>query len=240
MVYNGRVTAISGRIRSKMQCSWTVGVGCRVGDEVIGRATRVDALELGESPAAASACSATNLGQTSLGFVPSQLHRSNDSDWLRLHQNKVIETRNTQKEDVDPLQCVQNVFPKFDRHATKSMSMPEPICMSIAPLSSLRRWRNRRYVAEGIRFDRSHEGGSSGAAKGTFQLVDPRVVAPGRPLSSVLLYRMATPRAGRMPHLGSRRVDSYGCPIDRSMDSIARGRKLRRERRILSRRSLNN
>lgn len=43
---------------------------------------------------------------------------------------------------------------------------------------------------------------------GAFGIADPRIIAPGDPGRSVLLYRMAKLGAGRMPHIGSERVDS--------------------------------
>ncbi|HZN68259.1 MAG TPA: PQQ-dependent sugar dehydrogenase [Tepidisphaeraceae bacterium] len=42
---------------------------------------------------------------------------------------------------------------------------------------------------------------------GTFDIPDARVIAPGDPARSVLLYRMARTGRGRMPHIGSARVD---------------------------------
>jgi putative heme-binding domain-containing protein len=45
---------------------------------------------------------------------------------------------------------------------------------------------------------------------GTFDIEDARVVAPGDPARSVLLYRMAKTGRGRMPHIGSETVDREG------------------------------
>lgn len=45
---------------------------------------------------------------------------------------------------------------------------------------------------------------------GALDLADARVVAPGEPARSVLLYRMAKFNAGRMPHIGSELVDPAG------------------------------
>lgn len=47
-------------------------------------------------------------------------------------------------------------------------------------------------------------------SKGQFEFPDGRLVAPGDPLRSVLLYRMASSTLGRMPHIGSREVDREG------------------------------
>ena len=50
-------------------------------------------------------------------------------------------------------------------------------------------------------------------AQGHFDLDDARVVAPGDPYRSVLLYRMAKQGNGRMPHLGSKRLDPLGLKL---------------------------
>lgn len=47
-------------------------------------------------------------------------------------------------------------------------------------------------------------------AHGTFGIEDGRVVYPGEPLRSVLYYRVSTLGSGRMPHIGSHRVDLDG------------------------------
>ena len=52
-------------------------------------------------------------------------------------------------------------------------------------------------------------------AQGDFDLENARVVAPGDPYRSVLLYRMAKQGNGRMPHLGSRRIDTAGLKLIR-------------------------
>lgn len=46
--------------------------------------------------------------------------------------------------------------------------------------------------------------------RGTFGISEARIIAPGRPERSTLLYRMAAHGSGRMPHLGSSRVDAEG------------------------------
>ena len=42
---------------------------------------------------------------------------------------------------------------------------------------------------------------------GGFGIPDPRILAPGDPARSVLLYRMEKLGRGRMPHIGSEQVD---------------------------------
>lgn len=50
-------------------------------------------------------------------------------------------------------------------------------------------------------------------ARGTFGLVDARIIAPGRPECSVLWFRVNTEGQGRMPHIGSRTVDEAGSKV---------------------------
>lgn len=52
-----------------------------------------------------------------------------------------------------------------------------------------------------------------GPARGGFDLPDPKVIAPGEPHRSVLLYRMAKFGRGRMPHLGSEVPDPHGVAL---------------------------
>jgi putative heme-binding domain-containing protein len=51
--------------------------------------------------------------------------------------------------------------------------------------------------------------------RGTFGLPDAKVIAPGEPDRSALLYRMAKVGRGRMPHLGSEAVDDKGVSLVR-------------------------
>ena len=43
--------------------------------------------------------------------------------------------------------------------------------------------------------------------QGTFDLNDPRIIVPGDPDRSMVLYRMKKTGLGRMPHVGSSVVD---------------------------------
>jgi putative heme-binding domain-containing protein len=49
--------------------------------------------------------------------------------------------------------------------------------------------------------------------RGTFELPDAKVIAPGHPEKSTLYYRMAKFGSGRMPHIGSEFVDERGVAI---------------------------
>lgn len=50
-------------------------------------------------------------------------------------------------------------------------------------------------------------------ALGSFGIPEARIVAPGDPGRSVLLYRMATSGRGRMPHVGSEIIDKEGLAL---------------------------
>ena len=50
-------------------------------------------------------------------------------------------------------------------------------------------------------------------AQGHFGLDAARVVAPGDPYRSVLLYRMAKQGNGRLPPLGSKKIDALGLKL---------------------------
>jgi putative heme-binding domain-containing protein len=43
--------------------------------------------------------------------------------------------------------------------------------------------------------------------KGSLGFTDAKIIEPGNPSNSILLYRMASSSVGRMPHIGSREVD---------------------------------
>lgn len=51
--------------------------------------------------------------------------------------------------------------------------------------------------------------------RGDYGLTGARIVAPGDPWRSALVYRIATEGAGRMPHIGSRLVDERGLALIR-------------------------
>lgn len=51
--------------------------------------------------------------------------------------------------------------------------------------------------------------------RGDFGLADARIIAPGDPFRSTLLYRISSEGAGHMPHIGSRLVDEPGLRLVR-------------------------
>ncbi len=75
--------------------------------------------------------------------------------------------------------------------------------------------------------------------QGDLGLTDARVIAPGDPARSVLLYRLATEGRGHMPYLGSRHVDERGlllvrdwiAGMNRDADEIGAATRSEREAR---------
>ena len=49
--------------------------------------------------------------------------------------------------------------------------------------------------------------------QGTFDLKDPRILVPGSPERSLILYRMRKLGLGRMPHIASNLVDREGADL---------------------------
>jgi hypothetical protein len=54
---------------------------------------------------------------------------------------------------------------------------------------------------------------NKGSGIGTFGLIDPKIITPGEPTRSLLLYRMSKLGYARMPYIGSRVVDSAGVEL---------------------------
>lgn len=54
---------------------------------------------------------------------------------------------------------------------------------------------------------------NKGTGIGTFGIQDAKIIAPGDPHRSILLYRMAKLGYARMPYIGSQVVDSFGVPL---------------------------
>ncbi|MDB5320285.1 MAG: yliI 2 [Phycisphaerales bacterium] len=122
--------------------------------------------------------------------------------------------------------------PKYD---TKAKGPPPPALFSMVdPLdeSASLGERARSYLhANCAHCHRQHGGGSASIdlrkerapaetraidqppLLGAFGIEDPRIVAPGDPARSVLLYRMAKNGTGRMPHIGSDVVDARGVSL---------------------------
>ncbi|MEM7232450.1 MAG: PQQ-dependent sugar dehydrogenase, partial [Planctomycetota bacterium] len=65
---------------------------------------------------------------------------------------------------------------------------------------------------------------------GTFGVSDPQIIAPGDPFGSIMLYRMSKIGYARMPHVGSRFVDSRGVALIRDwIHSLGDGKQRDRQ-----------
>ena len=67
------------------------------------------------------------------------------------------------------------------------------------------------YLRRDLPFERLNT--SKGSGIGNFGLRDPKIIVPGDPYRSLLLYRMSKLGFARMPYIGSRVVDSFGVSL---------------------------
>lgn len=67
------------------------------------------------------------------------------------------------------------------------------------------------YLRRDLPFDKLNT--NKGTGIGTFGLRDAKIIVPGDPLRSVLMYRMSKLGYARMPYIGSRVVDGYGVEL---------------------------
>jgi putative heme-binding domain-containing protein len=67
------------------------------------------------------------------------------------------------------------------------------------------------FLRRDVPFDKMNT--NKGTGIGTFGLQDARIIVPGDPYRSVLMYRMSKIGYARMPYIGSRLVDSFGVDL---------------------------
>lgn len=164
--------------------------------------------------------------ETTLAFTPEQLHRPDlgaRSEWLALARDGYVETLDRQRRPIEAERCVRRPLRTSDRESSEPDSANERGAQDrIAE-------RARAYLHANCAH--CHQNGAGAAvdlslrmndqvpamkalgvppAKGSFGLLDAKLIAPGDPAASVLLYRMASSSIGRMPHIGSREVDFHG------------------------------
>jgi len=76
------------------------------------------------------------------------------------------------------------------------------------------------YLRRDLPFDKLNT--NKGTGIGTFGLEDAKIIVPGAPERSVLMYRMSKLGYARMPYIGSRWVDSFGVQLtSRWIESLA-------------------
>ncbi len=168
--------------------------------------------------------------ETTLAFTPEQLHRpalGDDSPWLKLVREGYVETRNRQKDRIDPARCVRVALASGGSAAsTKLPGLQSEDSHKADNAKSSLRDVARAYLhancahchqnGAGAAVDLSLKIADADAAmkaldvapqKGSFGIESGKLIAPGHAERSALIYRMASSSVGRMPHIGSHEVD---------------------------------
>ena len=153
--------------------------------------------------------------ETTLAFTPEQLHHpatGSDSPWLQLVREGYAATQNPQGQPVPAESCVRQPLTRDPTAplAQRARSWLHVNCAHChqqnagtgAPITM----RSHDTDAETGLLD-------AAPAKGSFGIANARIIAPGQPQHSTLLYRIASASAGRMPHIGSREVDFHGVAL---------------------------
>ncbi len=147
--------------------------------------------------------------ETTLAFTPEQLHQTamgTTSPWLTLAREGYVETLNPQRTAIDPVSCVRRAL---SSSATDSLDLR---ARSYLHANCAHCHQNGAGAAVDLSLkiadsDQALKAINIAPSKGTLGLKDGKLIAAGDSLSSVLLFRMASSSAGRMPHIGSREVD---------------------------------
>lgn len=138
-----------------------------------------------------------------LGFVPEQLHRSTatTSELDRLVSRGVLEKYarteiDEQRQLVDPHDASKSLNDRARSYLHVNCAMcHHPGGNAIVSF----------FLSRDLPLDKLNT--NKGTGIGTFGMRDARIIAPGDPYRSVLLYRMSKLGYGRMPYIGSRVVD---------------------------------
>jgi putative heme-binding domain-containing protein len=147
-----------------------------------------------------------------LGFVPQQLTRSvpgskgvNESTWLTAMG--VLKNDFRQREDdpanlVDPHDSKQQLDDRARSYLHVNCSMcHQPGGNAIVSF----------FLRRDLPFDKLNT--NKGTGIGTFGMRDAKIIAPGDPYRSVLMYRFSKLGYARMPYIGSQVVDSKGVAL---------------------------
>jgi putative heme-binding domain-containing protein len=140
-----------------------------------------------------------------LGFSPNQL---NVTDQLaRLVSEKTISSH--------PRLTTDNPGRLVDPHDTKQSLDDRARSYLHGNCSSCHHTRGNAIVSFYLRRDMPFDElkTNKGTGIGTFGMQDAKLIVPGDPYRSVLLYRMSKLGYGRMPYIGSRAVDSRGIAL---------------------------
>jgi len=147
--------------------------------------------------------------ETTLAFTPEQLHLESSDDesmWMRLHRDGWIESMNAKRESIDPRGCVrlplqQELSVSLEDRARSYLHVNCAHCHQFGAGTGLAiSLRRSDSMEESKLLSKTPEKGSLG-------FTDAKIIDPGNPSNSILLYRMASSSIGRMPHIGSREVD---------------------------------
>ncbi len=147
-----------------------------------------------------------------LGFVPNQLDRS-FGEGSGLNQLEALETLgviaavpsregNAAARLVDPRDESQTLDDRARSYLHANCSMcHHPGGNAIISF----------YLRRELPFDKLNT--NKGTGIGTFGMQDAKIIVPGDPYRSILMYRMSKLGYARMPYIGSRAVDSFGVAL---------------------------
>jgi putative heme-binding domain-containing protein len=147
-----------------------------------------------------------------LGFSPQQLHRplpgeSNSNQLAALTQSGVLAQPVVIRDDdpgrlVDPHDSALNLNDRARSYLHANCAMcHHPGGNAIVSF----------YLRRELPFDKLNT--NKGTGIGTFGMPEARIIVPGDPYRSVLLYRMSKLGYARMPYIGSQVVDSAGVAL---------------------------
>lgn len=147
--------------------------------------------------------------ETTLAFTPEQLHqtaRGADSTWLQLQKMGYVQTLNSQQEPIAAENCVRialrlDADASIDDRARSYLHVNCAHCHQFGAGTGVAIVVRRPDPLEETKMI------SKVPEKGSLGLNEAKIVEPGEPDRSILLYRMASSSVGRMPHIGSREVD---------------------------------
>ncbi|HUE71258.1 MAG TPA: PQQ-dependent sugar dehydrogenase [Pirellulaceae bacterium] len=149
---------------------------------------------------AANECKLCHNGESGyvLGFVPNQLRLS----LLNLLERAPADAADDLLRLVDPHDAAQ----KLDDRARSYLHVNCAMCHQPGGNAIV-----SFYLRRDLPLDKLNT--NKGTGIGTFGMEGARIIAPGDPYRSVLLYRMAKLGYARMPYIGSRVVDSAGVAL---------------------------
>jgi putative heme-binding domain-containing protein len=153
--------------------------------------------------------------ESTLAFTPEQLHRPEDgerSPWMQFAKLGYIETLDGQRQPIPPERCVRSPL----SHGASDTVSHRARSYLHANCAHCHQFGAGTAVALSLKIADDEAGMKAIDVipeKGSFGLQDARLIAPGHPERSALLYRMASSSTGRMPHIGSREVDFEGVTL---------------------------